>query len=95
MIPAGITFKSALKKNSFEQAAQIFINKHIEPLQYGSYLKETAKIIYTSNTDKAIIINPIGLVKIDSTTIIGLNANLKLDTDLVGATLTVVPNAIN
>jgi uncharacterized hydrophobic protein (TIGR00271 family) len=69
MIPAGLTFINALNENKFRKQANIFLDTHVSTLPYGDYLVSSAKIKYNGKLDSQLLINPIGLVQIDSSKI--------------------------
>ena len=69
MIPAGLTFINALNENKFRKQANIFLDNHVSTLPYGDYLVSSAKIKYNGKLDSQLLINPIGLVQIDSSKI--------------------------
>lgn len=69
MIPAGVTFKNALVENAFRKEVNLFLAQHVYPLRYGNYLVESAAIHYNQKTDHQLVINPLGLVAVDTATI--------------------------
>jgi uncharacterized hydrophobic protein (TIGR00271 family) len=95
MIPAGVTFTAALKENAFRKAANTFLEQHISTLPFGDYLSESAKIHYIRGERAEIIINPLGLVDMDSVTVIKLVDHIKNNDKLQNATLKVVPSVRN
>jgi len=92
MIPAGITFLNALDENRFRKDANVYLETHVAPLTFGSYLKSSAEISYTRGVSQNIVLNPLGLVAIDSLTIHNLQAELLNYKALEEATLIVVPS---
>lgn len=95
MIPAGITFTHALKENAFRREANAFLDQHIAMLSFGSYLSQSAEIRYTQGEATEIIINPLGLVAIDSTIVKQLQEQMETYENLRETTLTVVPSVRN
>ena len=93
MIPASVTFVRALEENRFRKEANPFIETHVEPLTYGSYLKQSAEIKYERGVISQIIINPLGLVAIDSLTIIKLQGQKQSYPKLQQTKLLVLPPA--
>lgn len=93
MIPAGITFVHALGENSFRKEANAFIDTHVEALPFGSYLKESAEVQYERGTTEQIVINPLGLVAIDSVTVIKLQNQMQSYSKLQNTTLLIMPAA--
>ena len=92
MIPAGITFTRALKENKFRKEVNIFLDNHIATLPFGNYLNKSAEIYYIRGERIEIVVNPLGLVDIDSETAIKLQEQIKMYDDLEKATLTIVPS---
>jgi uncharacterized hydrophobic protein (TIGR00271 family) len=92
MIPAGITFTRALKENAFRKEANVFLEDHITTLPFGSYLSKSAEIYYVRGEQAEIIINPLGLVDIDTETELQLQEKIKTYDNLEKATLTIVPS---
>jgi nitrogen fixation/metabolism regulation signal transduction histidine kinase len=88
MIPAGITFIYALGENTFRKQANTYLDTHVLTLSYGDYLVSSATIQYNRKAESQLLINPLGLVQIDSTTVRVLEQELlaydKLkDTELI------------
>jgi propanediol dehydratase large subunit len=88
MIPAGITFIYALGENAFRKQANAYLDTHVSTLSYGDYLVSSATIQYNRKAESQLLINPLGLVQIDSTTVRVLEQELlaydKLkDTELI------------
>ena len=68
MIPAGVTFVNALGENTFRKQANAYLNTHVSILPYGDYLVSSAEIRYNRKSDSQLLLNPLGLVQIDTTT---------------------------
>ena len=88
MIPAGITFIYALGENAFRKQANAYLDTHVSTLSYGDYLVSSATIQYNRKAESQLLINPLGLVQIDSTRVRVLEQELlaydKLkDTELI------------
>lgn len=92
MIPAGITFVRALDENRFRKEANAFLETHVTPLSFGEYLKTSAEIRYTRGTTEEIVLNPLGLVDMDSMAVKRLKKELLSYEALEEATLVVVPS---
>lgn len=92
MIPAGVTFTRALDENRFRKEANVYLETHITPLKFGNYLKESAEIRYTSDGTEQIVLNPLGLVPIDTLTIKNIKKELLSFKTLEDATLIVIPS---
>jgi len=92
MIPAGITFSRALKENTFRKEVNVFLDDHISKLPFGNYLSKSAEIYYIRGERLEIVLNPLGLVDIDSETKIKLQEDIKNYDNLEKATLTIVPS---
>lgn len=92
MIPAGVTFARALQENTFRKEANAFLDEHVDALPFGSYLRQSAEIHYMRGEKAEIIINPLGLVDMDSATVGRLHDYLKTYDHLNDATLKVLPS---
>lgn len=92
MIPAAVTFTRALKENAFRKGANAFLKEQIATLPFGSYLSESAEIHYLRGEKAAIVINPLGLVDIDSLTVLRLQESIKTYDDLNDVMLSVTPS---
>jgi uncharacterized hydrophobic protein (TIGR00271 family) len=68
MIPAGVTFVNALGENAFRKQANAYLDTHVSILPYGDYLVSSAAIQYNRKSDSQLLLNPLGLVQIDSVT---------------------------
>jgi uncharacterized hydrophobic protein (TIGR00271 family) len=68
MIPAGVTFVNALGENAFRKQANAYLDTHVSILPYGDYLVSSAAIQYNRKSDSQLLLNPLGLVQIDSST---------------------------
>jgi uncharacterized hydrophobic protein (TIGR00271 family) len=68
MIPAGVTFVNALGENEFRKQANAYLDTHVSKLPYGDYLVSSAAIQYKRKSDSQLLLNPLGLVQIDSST---------------------------
>jgi uncharacterized hydrophobic protein (TIGR00271 family) len=68
MIPAGVTFVNALGENAFRKQANAYLDTHVSVLPYGDYLVSSAAIQYSRKSDSQLLLNPLGLVQIDSVT---------------------------
>lgn len=91
MIPAGITFKNALSENSFRQEAQLFLSEQVAPLPYGGHLHQTAEIQYNKDGSK-VVLNSLGLVRLDTLTLRQLNQKFNQYDDLSKAVLLIMPS---
>ena len=76
MIPAGVTFINALEENAFRKQANTYLDTHVSVLPYGDYLVSSASIQYRKKTDSKLLLNPLGLVQIDSSMICVLEQKL-------------------
>jgi len=92
MIPAGVTFTRALKENAFRKEANAFLEEQIATLPFGSYLSQSAEIHYMRGEKSEIVINPLGLVDIDSITMLRLQESIKTYDDLNDVMLSVTPS---
>lgn len=92
MIPAGVTFTRALKENTFRKEANAFLEEQIATLPFGSYLSQSAEIHYLRGEKAEIVINPLGLVDIDSLTVLRLQESIKTYDDLNDVMLSVTPS---
>lgn len=92
MIPAGVTFTRALKENAFRKEANAFLEEQIATLPFGSYLSQSAEIHYLRGEIAEIVINPLGLVDIDSVTVLRLQESIKTYDDLNDVMLNVTPS---
>ena len=92
MIPAGVTFTRALKENAFRKEANAFLEEQIATLPFGSYLSQSAEIHYLRGKKSEIVLNPLGLVDIDSVTVLRLQESIKTYDDLNDVMLSVTPS---
>lgn len=92
MIPATVAFFRALDENRFQKDANTFLETHVTPLSFGHYLKSSAEIHYNRGGIKEIVLNPLGLVAVDSVTKIKLAQEMLSFEALNGAKLIVVPS---
>lgn len=92
MIPAGVTFTRALKENAFRKEANAFLEEQIATLPFGSYLSQSAEIHYLRGEKAAIVINPLGLVNVDSITVLRLQESIKAYDELNDVMLSVTPS---
>ena len=76
MIPASFTFISALGENAFRKQVNTYLDTHVSNLPYGDYLVSTASVKYDRKSESLLLINPLGLIQIDSSTIRVLDQKL-------------------
>ena len=92
MIPAGITFTKALSENSFRQSAQSFLSEQVAPLPFGSHLSQTAEVYYNKDESK-IVLNSLGLVRLDTVTVLQLRQSIDQYDKLSNTKLMILPSS--
>lgn len=91
MIPASITFINTLGENAFRKQVNTYLATHVSDLPYGDYLVSTASVKYDRKSESQLLINPLGLIQIDSSTVRVLEQKLSTYDKLKDANLIIFP----
>ena len=90
MVPAFYTFNSALEESRFKIQANKFITEHVSVLKFGEYLVESSEInYYNSGEKRQIILNPHGILNINSEIIFDLQNKVSNYPELNGVEIIV------